>query len=99
LQGEAVAAGMIIENIISNETGILDASEMGEINDYIIKVFGLLEIRESDIQSIMQLALQDKKNKNGVIRASLLNQIGEASWDIPITHDELNKAMHIYINL
>ncbi len=96
LHGEAVAAGMIIENFISNSKGMLASSEMNEANSYILNTFGKVRINENDFQRIVELARQDKKNSGKEIRATLIKEIGQAQWDITVTPEEVIVALEQY---
>jgi 3-dehydroquinate synthase len=94
--GEAVAIGMIAEAYISFRKNFISGSEYFEIRDYLIQVFGKVEIKASELTSIAELAIHDKKNKEGVILASLLESVGTANYNQEITLDEIKEALQVY---
>ncbi|MEN8248409.1 MAG: 3-dehydroquinate synthase [Bacteroidota bacterium] len=95
--GEAIAIGMITENHVASTREMLSGDDMDSINKYLIKTFKHPAIDEDGIDSIINLALQDKKNKDGKINAVLLTGIGQAKIDIEISEAEI-KASLIYYN-
>ncbi len=96
LHGEAVAAGMVIENFIAEKKGLLSSDSANEMNEYILGIYGKTDIPEEDVDDIIQHATQDKKNANKVILASLLNRAGNATWDIEVTTHEIGEAIRRY---
>lgn len=97
--GEGVAAGIILENIIAVERGMLDADTAKEIQDYILNVFGKVHIVDTDIRGITSGALHDKKNKEGEIRSVLLRDVGDPIWDQGLHQSEIRSAINEYRNL
>lgn len=83
LHGEAVFTGIILETELSN----LSLDDKLEIKNYILSNFSLpFTPKKSDILSNL---VNDKKNKDGKISFSLLNQIGECSVGHLFSIDEL----------
>jgi 3-dehydroquinate synthase len=99
LHGEAIAAGIILENIIAVERGLLDPSTAGAIQDYILNVFGKVHIIDTDIRGITAGALHDKKNKEGEVRSVLLKDVGDPIWDQGLHMSEIRGAINDYRNL
>lgn len=96
LHGEAVAAGMIAEAYISFEKKMIDEATLLQIEEFLFSVYGQVRIEASEFDSIINLTLQDKKNKGKVVRASLLDGIGSCQFDIPISKAEMKKALNYY---
>ena len=96
LHGEAVAAGMIAEAYISFEKKMIDEATLLQIEEFLFSVYGQVRIEASEFDSIINLTLQDKKNKGKVVRASLLEGIGSCQFDIPISKAEMKKALNYY---
>lgn len=96
MHGEAVAAGMIAENYIAVKKGMLSQKTHEEITDYIIRIFGKMQIHETEDESITALTLQDKKNKGNRILSVLLEDVGKAKWDCEITSEEVKGALSFY---
>lgn len=96
LHGEAIAIGMITESFLAWKKGFISESECEEIKKFLISVYGKVEIFEFDIEKIIPLTLQDKKNENRKIQASLLEKIGKANFNIPINSNEIKEAIKYY---
>jgi len=99
LHGEAVAVGMVSEAYLAHLKTGLSQSELEDLTTYIIKIFGKITIGPELTQSIVELALQDKKNESGQIRATLLKKIGKPTLDIIIQPQEIEKALDYYRHL
>jgi 3-dehydroquinate synthase len=89
--GEAIAMGMIMEAMIAASKGLISAVESEEIQNYILKIFPevLLPFERTEV---IQLMLQDKKNREGEILMALPKEIGDATWDVKVTRAELDDA-------
>lgn len=97
--GEAIAIGMIAETFLSTSKGLLPGQDRDEIIPYLVDTFPFYDIQENELEAIIKLALQDKKNKNGQINAVLLNEIGKAKYDIPISEEDIREALLYYRHL
>ncbi|KPM48670.1 3-dehydroquinate synthase [Jiulongibacter sediminis] len=97
LHGEAIAAGMICEASISLERGLIDESLFLEIEEFLFSIYGKVEILEGDLEAILQHTLQDKKNKGGQVRFSLLDGKGSCGFDVICNKEEMEKALRQYI--
>jgi 3-dehydroquinate synthase len=96
MHGEAIAAGLIAEGFIAKERGVLSEKDLAEIREYVISLFGKLDLTSRDEQRISELTLQDKKNKGNKILCVLLDGIGKAKWDCEISTEEVKKALSFY---
>ncbi len=96
LHGEAIAIGMICEAYISYLKGFINEATFNEIKSYLLKVYKPVEITADDIEKILPLTLQDKKNTKGVISASLLATTGKANFDQPISLEEVKDSLEKY---
>ncbi len=94
--GEAIVIGMIAENHIASAKGMLPENECQAINQYLLATFGQQKIPENALETIVSLALQDKKNQNGKIKAVLLSRIGQAEYDIEISAREITGSLAYY---
>lgn len=99
LHGEAIAVGMIMESYLSYKKEMLTLSELENIAKYIISVYGKVLIAEPDIQPVLLLTRQDKKNKGKQINFSLIDQIGSCQFDIRVTDKEMKAAIEYYRKL
>jgi len=81
--GEAVFMGMILETEISD----LPETEKNEIKNYILSNFALpYTPKKSNLHKFL---INDKKNQDGKINFTLLNRIGNCSFDNLFSLDEL----------
>ena len=97
--GEAVAAGMIMESYISMQLGLLDSNDFKAIKDTIIKIYRIIEIKSSAFQHILELLINDKKNRNNILYFVLLNGIGNATFDVEVDNPLVLDALQYYSNL
>jgi 3-dehydroquinate synthase len=70
-----------------------------DITQHILLYFPKQNIEDYPIQNIIQLMLMDKKNKGNDIQAALLSKIGQCSFDICISEQEILDSINFYINL
>ena len=81
--GEAVFMGMILETKISD----LSETDKNEIKNYVLSNFALPYTPKKS--SLHKFLINDKKNQNGKINFTLLNGIGNCSFDNLFSLDEL----------
>ncbi len=99
LHGEAISAGMIMESYLSRAILKMDEGEVNEIQAYILSVFDKIILSEKDIDPIINLTIQDKKNEKGIVNFSLLKKIGEATYNIPVSRSLMQEALVRYITI
>jgi 3-dehydroquinate synthase len=98
LHGEAVALGMIVEGFLSVSKTGLGESIFKEIRDRINENFPIYIFERFDIPEIIELTLQDKKNKNHSLQLVLLESIGKAVYDIECSIEEVTAALKYICN-
>jgi 3-dehydroquinate synthase len=96
MHGEAIAAGLICENFIATKKGMLSKQAQDEIAKFILGVYGKLNLLNEDDDTIVQLTLQDKKNKGDKILCVLLEKPGKSRWDCEISKEEVKEALFFY---
>lgn len=96
LHGEAIAIGMVAEAYISCQRGFITEKELSEIKQYILSIFEKVDIFEFDIEQIIPLTLQDKKNENRKIQCTLLEKTGKANFNNPINYNDIKEAINYY---
>lgn len=89
LHGEAIAAGMIYETMLSGKQLRLRNHEQNEIINYIISIYG--KPPALNMKAWLPIMQQDKKNIQGKISFSLLRDIGVSEWDVLLGEQELNE--------
>lgn len=91
LHGEAVAAGMCIEALLSVKSGLKEQDALSVVT----RLKTIFKDAMHPIPSLDELLFYmkaDKKNAEGELRFSLLAEIGEGLHDIPVTISELEVA-------
>ena len=96
LHGEAVAIGMIAEAFVAHQRKMIDEVLLTQIEEYLFAVYGNARLTEADIESILALTLQDKKNRGREVRMSLLDGIGSCAFDVPVTTAEMRRGLGYY---
>jgi 3-dehydroquinate synthase len=97
LHGEAIAFGMSIECFISAFKQLIDEKSAGLVCYVLQSTFGLQALPEDSIDPIIHMALQDKKNEDGVVKMALIDTIGTCKTDVVVSADEIKKAI-LYFN-
>ena len=99
LHGEAIAIGMIAESFLSYKHNKISENELKKIQNYIISIFGKFLLNDTQIDEIIPLTIQDKKNSHGKVKFSLLNGIGNCDYDIEINLQYMKEALKYYAEL
>jgi 3-dehydroquinate synthase len=99
LHGEAVAAGIVCEAWLSHKKGLLSAEELDKIETFLFSVFDKVQFVNLETDAIADLARQDKKNAGSVINCTLLEGIGRAVYDQPVTVAEIAESLRYYHRL
>lgn len=97
--GESIALGMVLENIISHEKGLLPKDELEEITSYIFEVFKAIPIPKHYWEDIFAFIVKDKKNTIGVIKMALLRTIGRVEINVEVSPEEVFFALSAYNSL
>nr|WP_293833649.1 3-dehydroquinate synthase [uncultured Arsenicibacter sp.] len=96
LHGEAIAVGMIAEAYIAFTRQMIEERLLAQIEEYVFSVYGRVAITDADIEPILALTLQDKKNKGKQVRMALLNGYGSCAYDIIVTKGDMQQALDYY---
>lgn len=99
LHGEAIAIGLIAENYIARQKGLLSDADLQSTSAYILSIYKKVELNNGQVTEIAQLTIQDKKNKGNKILCVLLEGIGRARWDCEISPDDVKEALSFYSSL
>ncbi|WP_221389740.1 3-dehydroquinate synthase [Dyadobacter sp. NIV53] len=95
--GEAIAVGMIMESYLSLKKGMINSELLSQIEEFIFATYGRVQIAAEDIEAILALTRQDKKNRGSEIRFSLLTGAGSCGYDIVVSVSEMRKAIAYYM--
>jgi 3-dehydroquinate synthase len=96
LHGEAIAIGMIAESYLAYKKGFIAIEEVVEIKNYLTSIYGKVTILDLDIEKIIVLTLQDKKNEDSKILCSLLEKQGKANFNIPAKFNDITDSLNYY---
>ncbi|HMQ00987.1 MAG TPA: 3-dehydroquinate synthase [Cyclobacteriaceae bacterium] len=96
LHGEAVAAGIWTESFLSAKKNLLSENRAGQIQAYIDNIYPRIALEKLEIEKVCAYLLQDKKNKEGKIKAAIITDIGNVRWDFEITQAEVADALEAY---
>ncbi len=97
LHGEAIAIGMVIETFLSKKLAKLDGEDAKIIISEILNHFEIYNLKPDTIPNILEYIVHDKKVKEGVPYFALLDQIGEADWNIKVSEDNIREVLDQYI--
>jgi 3-dehydroquinate synthase len=97
LHGEAVAVGMLCESWLSVQKGLLSQQAFEEIEVFLSWIYEKVDLKKEEISPIAQLCLQDKKNTGSTINCTLLEEIGKAVYNQPVTLQEIEASLRYYI--
>ena len=95
--GYCVAAGLVAEGRIAVDFGLLDESELLQIEEFVYAEFGLLPFCKKDIPRILKYCQQDKKNRDHKILASFYGPIGHCTVDHQISEEQIRRALQYYL--
>ncbi len=98
LHGEAVAAGMWMEALLSFQLNLINDEEWAEIKAFIALHFPRLLFPQSAIPEILNLTFQDKKNLGGEVKYTLLKGIGDFCFDQSVPNDTVSAALTTYLS-
>jgi 3-dehydroquinate synthase len=96
LHGEAIAIGMICEAYLSVQKLGMQADSLNDISSYILGIYHSSKIDPEDINEIIALTAQDKKNEGDIIKCSLLNKIGDCAFNIDINHQDIKASIEYF---
>lgn len=97
LHGEAVIEGILIENTIAVKKGILNKKEADVIKKELRKYYKTLSYKLSDISSIINFMIHDKKNRSSSINLALISAIGSCNEKVECTKEEIHEALQNYL--
>ncbi len=97
--GEAIAIGMICEAYLSVKYCNLSQEELNEISTYILTLYPKYQIKTISFKQLLSLMQSDKKNEEGYIMFSLLDEIGKCTYNCKVTDDDILNSLTYYNGL
>ena len=99
LHGEAIAAGMICEAYLSVKIMGMPEKKLEEIIQLLGLHFAKLEIKDDDLNGLLENIQHDKKNKKGKMMFSLLKALGNCAYDCEVNEKQVLESIEFYKNL
>jgi 3-dehydroquinate synthase len=99
LHGEAIALGMITEGFLSVQKTGLSLTEFDEMTQKLLGIYGKVSFSEKDLDPVIDLCIQDKKNEASTLMFSLLEKIGKCTFNVPVSREEIHNAIDYYRQL
>ncbi len=99
LHGEAIALGMICEGFLSFQKVGFSFEELDQMTKMLLKIYGKVDFSKHELDPILDLCLQDKKNEGNTVMFSLLRSIGDCTYNISVSRDEILEAITHYQHL
>jgi 3-dehydroquinate synthase len=94
--GESIAIGMICEAYLSVKYCNLKNVELQNISQYLTKVYPKYKLKEKNYKSFLDLMQTDKKNENGHLLFSLLNTIGNCTYNCIVNPNDVIESLNYY---
>lgn len=94
--GIAVAVGIIVESYWSKSEGLLNEGDFQQIMDFFSTFTFLPDITSVVVENLWKYAQNDKKNSDGIVRSSLLQEIGKATFDYSISKELFAEGFDFY---
>ncbi|OFZ60611.1 MAG: 3-dehydroquinate synthase [Bacteroidetes bacterium RIFCSPHIGHO2_02_FULL_44_7] len=85
--GHAIALGMVMEAYLSVKVNGLAQAMYLEIEAFILDYYRFPKFSDEDIQAMLLLVQNDKKNRAGKVLCSLIPEIGRCTYDIPVRQE------------
>ena len=99
LHGEAIATGMVMESYLAYQKKMIDRQTLEQVEEFMFSIFGKADIQPGDVEAIISLTRQDKKNRGSEVRFSLLTSAGSCAYDVAVSPAEMRRALQYYIGL
>ncbi|MEM1121256.1 MAG: 3-dehydroquinate synthase [Bacteroidota bacterium] len=99
LHGEAIAIGMICESYIAHKVSGLSVSQLQEITDFFVKIYGKINLDRISYPKLIHLMRKDKKNEKDEINFTLLEFPGKAIINQTCSEALIIESLDYYRNI
>ena len=96
LHGHAVAIGMVLATYISYKSHSFPEETLAQLIKVVKDKFEAIQFNEEDIDSIIQLLIYDKKNRNGKVLFVLLENIGKPVYNCEVSNQLILESFDFY---
>lgn len=97
--GHAVAIGIVLEAVISYQSGLLSKDQLEDISLHIFKLYSLPTWLNEALPEMILKMKKDKKNNGESINMVLLEEIGKASYDHAIEEEMIIRSVEYIYSL
>ncbi|MEZ4793625.1 MAG: 3-dehydroquinate synthase [Gelidibacter sp.] len=97
LHGEAIAIGMVMECYLSTKLLGFPKADCDKVKTAMHKLFGRVNIEDTDHSAIIDLLKYDKKNEHGNVNFVLLEAIGKPKTDCLVDNPLIVDAFGYYM--
>ncbi|MHA4896156.1 3-dehydroquinate synthase [Pedobacter sp. PWIIR3] len=94
--GEAIAIGMVCEAYLSQTNNSLLETELQDITQYFLSLYPAYRIKETSFPQLLEFMQSDKKNEDGQIMFSLLNNIGSCAYNCRVSEKDILASLDYY---
>ena len=95
--GEAIAIGMVVECYISSKLLDFPETDLREIKELIVSIYGRTIILEQDFKPILELLKHDKKNVSGQVNFVLLSDLEKTVIDCKVSNELVIGSLKYYM--
>lgn len=99
LHGEAIAIGMVCEAYLSHRVNGLSKKEFDDIVHFILSIFPHYAWGPKLVDEAFTLMSNDKKNERNKLGFALLQQIGQAGYNLYVEEDLVRESLAFYQDL
>lgn len=96
--GFAVAWGIHVESILSYKQSLISASELSQIEQFVVSNFPSCSIPKEAVPDLIELMRNDKKNEANTINFTLLNGIGTFKINQFIEEEMIINTLDHFLN-
>jgi len=97
--GEAIAIGFVCEAALSINNSTLSTEELEDISRYILSLYPKYNIKKESYNTLLDLMKSDKKNEDGNILFSLLENIGKCTFNCRVSTTDILSSLDYYNSL
>jgi len=97
--GHSIAIGMVMESFLSLKYGCLSQENYTAIENSILAHYAIPKFNDSDIQQIIEIMKNDKKNRQSKILCCFLQDFGSCSYDNEINSKDFIEVFLHFNNL
>ena len=95
--GYAVAWGILSEAMLSHQKKLLSSKALIEIELFINKHFPICTVSKKEIDQLLDLMKNDKKNNTQKINFTLLSEIGIAHYNNQVNVNEVELVLNKFL--